>query len=136
MLTPAGAAATPAMVQLCLLGQLDKLHAEADPLIGHYTRVDPATTEPWATLLTENTPGAKPLGVPLFVAQGVTDTLVLLSATQGFVAKQCAAGEHVVFQTYPDTGHGEMALKAIPDLMTFFQGVLAGAAAGVNRPTG
>jgi len=126
VLTPAGAAATPAMVQLCLLGQLDKLHAEADPLIGNYTRVDPATTEPWATLLTENTPGAKPLGVPLFVAQGVTDTLVLLSATQAFVAKQCAAGEHVVFQTYPDTGHGEIALKAISDLMTFFRGVLAG----------
>jgi len=126
VLTPAGAAATPAMAQLCLLGQLDKLHAEADPLIGHYTRVDPATTEPWATLLSENTPGAKPLGVPLFVAQGVTDALVLLSATEGFVAKQCAAGEHVVFQTYPDTGHGEVALKAIPDVMKFSTGVLAG----------
>ena len=36
-------------------------------------------------MLAENTPGATPLGVPLFVAQGEADTLVLPSATQGFV---------------------------------------------------
>ena len=126
ILTDAGAAATPGMAQLCLLGQHTELHDKALALVGNYIRSDPATTEPWATMLAENTPGATPLGVPLFVAQGETDALVLLSATQQFVGKQCAAGEHVIFQTFPDTGHGEVALKAVPDVITFFAAVLAG----------
>ena len=45
---------------------------------------------------------------------------MLLSATQGFVTKQCAAGEHVIFKTFPDTGHGTIALKAAPDVVSFF----------------
>ncbi|HEY5840508.1 MAG TPA: lipase family protein [Mycobacterium sp.] len=126
ILTDAGAAATPGMAQLCLLGQHSQLHDQALGLVGNYIRSDPATTEPWATMLAENTPGATPLGVPLFVAQGETDALVLLSATEGFVSKQCAAGAHVVFKTFPDTGHGTIALKATPDVVSFFGDVLAG----------
>lgn len=87
---------------------------------------DPATTEPWATMLAENTPGATPLGVPLYVAQGASDTLVLPSATQQFVAKQCAGGQHLTFESYPDTGHGLIALKAVPAVTAFFDDVLAG----------
>ena len=87
-------------------------------------RNDPATTAPWADLLTQNTPGASPLGVPLFVAQGATDTLVLPSATQQFVAQECAKGEHVTFQLYPDTGHGLIALKAVPAVTSFFTDVI------------
>ena len=126
VLTPAGAAATPAMVQLCLLGQLDKLHADgrsADrPLHpgrpGHHRAVgDSADREhPWG----------KAVGGPVVRGPGSHRRAGPAQRHPGFVAKQCAAGEHVVFQTYPDTGHGEVALKAIPDLMTFFQGVLAG----------
>ena len=127
ILTPEGAAATPGMAQLCLFGQHTTIHADALALVGHYTRNDPATTQPWADLLTQNTPGASPLGVPLFVAQGATDTLVLPNATQQFVAQECAKGEHVTFQLYPDTGHGLIALKAVPAVTSFFSGVINGA---------
>ena len=126
ILTDAGAAATPGMAELCLLGQHTELHDKAVALVGNYIRNDPATTEPWATMLTENTPGATPLGVPLFVAQGESDTLVLPSATKGFVTKLCAAGEHVIFQPYPDTTHATVANKAAPDVVSFFGAVLAG----------
>ncbi len=127
ILTPEGAAATPAMAQLCLFGQHTTIHADALALVGHYTHSDPATTPPWAGLLTQNTPGASPLGVPLFVAQGATDTLVLPSATEQFVSQECAKGEHVTFQLYPDTGHGLVALKAVPAVTSFFADVLKGA---------
>jgi pimeloyl-ACP methyl ester carboxylesterase len=127
ILTPEGAAATPGMAQLCLFGQHTTIHADALALVGHYTRNDPATTQPWADLLTQNTPGASPLGVPLFVAQGATDTLVLPNATQQFVAQECAKGEHVSFQLYPDTGHGLIALKAVPAVTSFFTDVINGA---------
>lgn len=126
ILSDAGAAATPDMAKLCLIGQASDIHGAADKLLGSYTRLDPATTEPWATLLKENTPGAKPLGVPLFIAQGDNDTLVLPAATQQFAAQECADGEHVTLQLYPDTTHGTVAYNATSDVAAFFVGVLGG----------
>lgn len=127
VLTPEGAAATPGMAELCLFGQHTELHDNATRLVGNYLAHDPATTEPWATLLTENTPGAQPLGAPLFVAQGASDTLVVPSATAAFVSRMCSASEHVTFQSYPDTGHGGIALKALPAVLSFLSASLAGA---------
>ena len=104
ILTPAGAAATPVMARLCLIGQNAELHRIATPLIGGYVRSDPAATEPWATLLEENTPGAERLEVPLFVAQGQTDTLVRPELTAQFVEKQRALGTEVHFDRIPGDG--------------------------------
>jgi len=126
ILTPEGAAAPPAMAQLCLFGQHTTIHADALALVGHYTHSDPATTPPWADLLAQNTPGASRLGVPLYVAQGASDTLVLPSATEQFVSQECAKGEHVTFRLYPDTGHGLVALKAVPAATSFFSEVIGG----------
>jgi hypothetical protein len=59
ILTPAGVAATPSMAQLCLFGQYLDLRKIADPLIGKYVAHNPGTTEPWATLLKQNTQAAR-----------------------------------------------------------------------------
>jgi pimeloyl-ACP methyl ester carboxylesterase len=117
ILTPAGAAATPTMAGLCLLGQNAALHAIARPLVGGYLAVDPATVEPWATLLTENSPGATRLTVPLFVAQGETDTLVRPTLTSDFAEREKTLGTAVTYVSIPDTGHGLVALRALPRLM-------------------
>jgi alpha-beta hydrolase superfamily lysophospholipase len=124
ILTPEGVAGTPGMAQLCLLGQHAELQAQADALVGHYLRSDPAVTEPWSTLLAQNTPGPAALTMPLYVAQGDADTLVLPAATKQFVAQQCAAGGHVTFALYPGDTHGSIALKAMPAVLSFFTGVL------------
>lgn len=126
ILTPAGAAATPQMSQLCLFGQLLQIHALARPLIGGYTRADPATTAPWAALLAMNTPGGAPLGVPLFVAQGLKDQLVRPDATRAYVARACRDGEHVTYGQYPDDDHGSIANTAVPAVLPFFSAALAG----------
>jgi pimeloyl-ACP methyl ester carboxylesterase len=117
ILTPAGAAATPTMAGLCLFGENSELHSIAKPLVGAYLKSDPTETQPWATLLDENTPGATPLTVPLFVAQGETDTLVRPSATAEFVAHECAIGTNVTSLRIPSTGHGLVALRAVEPLM-------------------
>lgn len=117
ILTPAGAAATPGMAQLCLFGQNGELHRIATPLIGHYLAGDPATTEPWATLLRQNTPGATRLPVPLFVAQGEADALVKPELTWQFADHECAMGTRVTRLPIPQAGHGEVALRALPTLL-------------------
>ena len=126
ILTDAGAAVTPTMAGLCLFGDNDKLHALATPLLGAYLRSDPRTTAPWSTFLAENTPGAPPAGLPVFVAQGGADTLVIPGATQGYVAAACQAGARITFRLYPTDTHGTIANTAMPDVLTFLAAGLAG----------
>lgn len=117
ILTPAGAKATPDMAELCLLTQTKELHAIADPLVGGYVTSDPATTEPWQTLLRENSAGGQPLTVPVFVGQGEADELVLPSATEKYVELLCSQQADVTFHRYPDVTHGLAAYAALPDLL-------------------
>jgi len=127
VLTDDGAAATPQMAQLCLIGQNSQLHEIAGPLVGKYLSHDPATTAPWAGILQQNTPGNAPITVPLFVAQGLADQLVHPAATEQFVRQQCTKGTHVTFKEVPGAGHGQIALDVVPDVLTFFAGARAGA---------
>ncbi len=126
ILTDAGAAVTPAMAQLCLFGDNLKLHAIAKPLLGAYLRSDPRTTAPWSTFLAENTPSAPPAALPVFVAQGGADTLVVPTATEGYVAASCRAGARMTFRLYPTETHGTIANAALPDVLSFLAGGLAG----------
>jgi acetyl esterase/lipase len=117
ILTPAGAKATPAMAELCLLTENKELHAIADPLVGGYVTSDPATTEPWKTMLEENSAGGQPLPVPVFVGQGEADELVRPSATEGYVQLLCSQHADVSFHRYPGVDHGLAAYAALPDLL-------------------
>jgi len=128
ILTDAGANVTPTMASLCLFGDNLKLHALARPLIGRYLRSDPRSTPPWSTLLAENTPGPPPSGLPVFVAQGGADTLVVPAATQAYVAAACRGGARITFRQYPTDTHGTIADTAVPDVLAFVRSSLAGAA--------
>ncbi len=126
ILTPQGAGATPSMASLCLLSQTQEVHAIATPLIGHYVRSDPATTEPWTTLLAENSAGGSPIDVPIFIGQGLSDQLVVPAATEKYVAGLCASGESVSFHEYPGVTHALAAYASLPALMVWLAQVSMG----------
>ena len=126
ILTPAGVKATPGMNALCLLGQNRAIHTIARPLVGEYFSGDPTQVEPWATLLTENSPGAVALTVPLFIAQGETDTLVDPKTTSAFADHECSIGTRVTYVSLPKTGHGLAALRALDTLVPWFAQVQRG----------
>jgi pimeloyl-ACP methyl ester carboxylesterase len=128
ILTSQGAAATPEMSSLCLLTQTEQVHAIATPLIGKYVTSDPATTEPWTTLLAENSAGGSPIGVPIFIGQGLDDKLVVPAATQKFVAGLCTSGENVSFHEYPGITHALAAYASLPALAVWLVQVSAGQA--------
>jgi pimeloyl-ACP methyl ester carboxylesterase len=132
ILTPAAVKATPVMAQLCLVSGHDELHGLANKLLGGYLAADPETTGPWASLLQQNTPGQSALSVPLLVAQGDTDTLVRPSATAGFVIHECSIGTKVQFLHIAGTGHGLVALRAMPTVMKFFAQVANGSTPDSN----
>jgi pimeloyl-ACP methyl ester carboxylesterase len=125
ILTPAGATETPHMATLCLFGQNEELHRIARPLIGHYLSSNPTTTEPWSKLLAQNTPGSVALPVPLFIAQGQTDELIDPEITARFAEQQRSLGTDVTYVSIPDTGHGLVALRALPKLLEWL-GTLQG----------
>lgn len=83
------------------------------PLSTTFLRVDNfADAEPWSSLLRENTPGALPRSVPVFVAQGLNDQLVLPRVTRDYVGRLCRNGNAIVFDPVPGVGHGFIAFKA------------------------
>jgi pimeloyl-ACP methyl ester carboxylesterase len=128
ILTPAAAAATPAMAALCLFGQKSALDGLAKPLIGGYLAGNPATEEPWATMVRENSAGASPIPVPVLVAQGLKDALVKPTSTAGYVAQVCASGLTVRYAQFPKQSHGTIAFAATPTMSAWFRDAIAGTA--------
>lgn len=127
ILTPAAQAEVRRMSELCLFGQNDELHRLGQPLIGNFLAADPTATPPWGAMLAENSAGMTPLPVPLFVAQGENDELVRPASTAELVARQCAGGVAVTSLRIPGTGHGEVAFRALPELLPWLRAVVAGA---------
>jgi acetyl esterase/lipase len=73
---------------------------------------DVADTEPWATLLAQNTPGTLPPDIPVFLAQGSRDGIVLPRITRDYMRRLCAAGSAVTLDVMPDVAHGFIAAKS------------------------
>jgi pimeloyl-ACP methyl ester carboxylesterase len=125
VLTPAAVAALPEMNRLCLLSHLTELHRIGEPLVGKFFAVDPTTTEPWATLLTQNSAGSRAIAAPVFVAQGAKDELVLPADTDAFVQTARRTGDDVHLELVPHATHATIAYLALPGLVRWLdqQGV-------------
>ena len=91
-----------------------------------------AGAEPWSSLLRQNTPGALPAAIPVFIAQGETDALVLPRVTGDYVHRLCANGSAVVLDSVPDTGHGFVAFKASDAAVAWIADRFAGLRAPSN----
>ncbi len=126
VLTPAGQAVLPRIVPQCLLSDLEELHRLAAPVAGKFFAVDPATTEPWASILRDNTPGAERIGVPILVTQGDADELVRPATTTDLVSRLCATGGHVTYRTFPHVDHGLAGERSVPLLLSFLDGLRHG----------
>lgn len=128
VLTTAGVAVVPQIAPRCLLSDTAELHRIAEPAVGGFFAVDPGTTAPWSALLAANTPGGSPLRVPVLVAQGESDELVLPAATTSFVDRLCGSGERVTYRTYPGIDHGLIGERTVPYLLGWFADARAGRA--------
>ncbi|WP_019137270.1 lipase family protein [Cellulomonas massiliensis] len=87
------------------------------------------TTGALGARLRENVP-AGPSGVPLLVAQGGADSLVLPAGQDEWVAARCSSGGSVDYRTYPGRGHVELVeagSPAVTELVAWTHDRLAGA---------
>jgi pimeloyl-ACP methyl ester carboxylesterase len=85
-----------------------------------FLAIDPVTTEPWAGILSRNTPSG-PIDAPLFVGQGLTDPIISPASTRRAMQARCDANELVQFTTYPGVGHVAAGKVTAPDAMAWIQ---------------
>ncbi|MDT0144740.1 alpha/beta fold hydrolase [Microbacterium sp. PRC9] len=126
ILTPTAQEIVPRMNQLCLLTNISELHEIGQPLVGDFTMSDPTKTEPWASLLDENSAGATAFDAPLFLAQGLEDELVVPSDTTEFAQHEADLGIDVTYHEIPFANHGTVAYLALPAMLRWLEGVSAG----------
>ncbi|SFR93815.1 Secretory lipase [Microbacterium sp. cf046] len=124
ILTPDALEIVPEMNQLCLLANITELHRIGAPLVGDFTSSDPTTTEPWKTLLADNSAGSTAFDAPLFIAQGLDDELVVPTDTTDFVEHEASLGIDVTYQEIPFATHGTVAYLAIPGLTAWLDRVV------------
>lgn len=92
------------MAGRCLAGRQALLSvAEAMVAGGSIFARDPAGG-PLGERLAQNTPDA-PIGVPVLLAQGDADDLVLPDVQRAFAARRCAAGQAIDYRRYPGRDH-------------------------------
>ena len=104
-------------------GQIEK------PLARRFLRVQNfSDAEPWASLLRENTPGPLPPHIPVFLAQGLNDKLVLPRVTENYMRRLCRNGSAVAFDPVPGAGHGFLAFKTADAAVAWIADRFAGRA--------
>ena len=97
------------------------------PLAESFLRVqDFADAEPWSSLLRVNTPGLLPPRIPVFLAQGTNDKLVLPRVTEDYMRRLCRNGSAVAFDLVPGAGHGFLSFKAADAAVAWMSDRFAG----------
>ncbi|MFM7060476.1 MAG: lipase family protein [Actinomycetes bacterium] len=100
-----------------------------------YFRGDPTRAPAWAAAFAAQTPPPLPASLPVLVAQGLDDTVVLPETTALLVQRWCAAGSRLTMAWLGDLGHVKTGLTAGPLATTWFQQRFSGVPAGTTCGT-
>jgi acetyl esterase/lipase len=106
---PAAMRTVDALANQCIEGAFDLYVREkmSAPLATTFLSVkNPATVEPWKSLLVQNTAGHLPADLPVFLSQGLSDGLVRPAVTEAYKQRLCKAGSKVRLLLMPGVSHG------------------------------
>ena len=129
LVTPAAMPTVAVLSNQCIESILDIVirRREEKPLETSFLTVkDIASVEPWRSLLAQNTPGVLPRNIPVFLAQGTTDNVVVPKVTYAYMRRLCAAGSAVRLVTLPGVGHGFIARDSAPAAIDWMADRFAG----------
>ena len=91
-----------------------------------FLKANPATTEPWESIMKRNTPGQGAAGAPVFLAQGTADTVVHPVITKQFAQMLCRQGARVMFVELPGVTHTFAAKKSLSTALKWMDDRFAG----------
>jgi pimeloyl-ACP methyl ester carboxylesterase len=98
-------------------------------------KADPATVEPWATLLVENDPGFVVGESPVLIIHGEQDEQIPTVSSKLLLDRMCGIGQVVERRTYPGSHAGVIA-PSLPDMLAWIDARLAGEDATTTCPAG
>jgi alpha-beta hydrolase superfamily lysophospholipase len=140
VLTENAVRALPTLAAACL----EQLGLDALARVGlrrAFFAVDPTTVPEWSEVAEQNTPGAPASTVPVFIANGTSDTVVLPATTTELITSYCRAGVAVTADWMVGQGHtgagntaGAAATSWIADRFAGSPSTSTGAACGPTQP--
>lgn len=74
------------------------------PVANQMMLVDPTVTEPWRSIMIENTP-VGPVDVPILLTHGTDDPLIPIAVAEQETERRCAEGESVTFVSFEGVQH-------------------------------
>ena len=87
---------------------------------------DPATVEPWRTILAANEPGQVITRSPLLIIHGEADEQVPLSTSALLFDELCEQGQAVERRTYPGQRHAAVILPSFFPMVQWMDDRVAG----------
>lgn len=128
VLTGAGQDNTERLAQECITAAaLEGL--VRDGLGGLYYQSNPLESPAWASVVNEQTPPPMPADMPVLVAQGTTDDVVLASPNAKLQRTWCDAGSTLTMLWMGEIGHLAAAKTAGPQVVTWLSERFDGATA-------
>jgi acetyl esterase/lipase len=94
-----------------------------------FLKANPAKTQPWEDIMKRNSPGQKPAGAPVFLAQGTADTIVRPAITKQFGDVLCKQGAKVMFVEMPGVTHTFAAKESVATALKWMDDRFRGAPA-------
>jgi predicted esterase len=129
VLTPLARASSKQLASICITADASALAASFGPYFTKpFFSVDPSSVPAWRAAFVKNTPLA-PRGVPVFVAQGLADTVVLPSTTAQLEQSWCSKGVRIDVRWYPSATHFTIPTIAAPAAVSWLAGRFAGTSA-------
>jgi len=120
------------MAQDCIesVAQFEALDSAERPLeTEKFLKANPASTPPpWAAIMKKNSPGQRPAGAPVFLAQGTADTIVRPYITKQFGKALCKQGAKVMFVEMPGVTHTFAAKESVSTALKWMDDRFRGAA--------
>jgi acetyl esterase/lipase len=112
----------------CIRDQGEGLTAFSDSLglRDGFLTVKLAAVEPWGAIMKENSPGAAPMGAPVFISQGTVDEVVRPQVTALYAGGLCAQGTAVSYLSVPDEAHMRVAFHTAKDAVAWMADRFAG----------
>ncbi|NLD78601.1 MAG: alpha/beta fold hydrolase [Acidimicrobiales bacterium] len=86
----------------------------------------PWQVEPWKTIAAENTPGSRPIGVPMLVVASDADTVITPEVTDRYIEGRCDAGEELEVLALSGVNHAVVGVEAAPDVADWMDARFAG----------
>jgi pimeloyl-ACP methyl ester carboxylesterase len=120
VVSSAGENATESQAQDCLTAAGLFGLARQELVKETYFKVNPYTNEEWAKALDEQTPKPTKASMPIFVAQGTADEVVLANSTAAMQKQWCEAGSDLTMDWLGDVSHqdaGKVSGPAVVDWM-------------------